>query len=107
MRDADQVGSPGQRTLHRPIGPQVPAAGERLAGPVTGPQDFVDCASIADVTDENAVALVFAAAPGRLAGVVYSAGVPGGGPVHLLDADGGYPAGRDHGVTDMMGLAGP
>lgn len=39
----------------------------------------------ADVTDETAVARVFAAAPGRLAGVVHSAGVPGGGPVHLLD----------------------
>lgn len=40
----------------------------------------------ADVTDESAVASVFAAAPGRLAGVVHSAGVAGGGPVHLLDA---------------------
>jgi len=40
----------------------------------------------ADVTDEDAVARVFAAMPGRLAGVVHSAGVPGGGPVHLLDA---------------------
>lgn len=40
----------------------------------------------ADVTDEAAVGEVFAAVPGRLAGVVHSAGVPGGGPVHLLDA---------------------
>lgn len=40
----------------------------------------------ADVTDEEAVARVFAAVPGRLTGVVHSAGVPGGGPVHLLDA---------------------
>ncbi|TGD84283.1 SDR family oxidoreductase [Mycolicibacterium sp. CH28] len=40
----------------------------------------------ADVTDEAAVATVFAAAPGRVAGVVHSAGVQGGGPVHLLDA---------------------
>jgi len=40
----------------------------------------------ADVTDEDAVARVFAAVPERLAGVVHSAGVPGGGPVHLLDA---------------------
>lgn len=39
----------------------------------------------ADVTDEAAVALVFAAAPGRVAGVVHSAGVAGGGPVHMLD----------------------
>ena len=40
----------------------------------------------ADVTDEAAVAQVFDAASGRLGGVVHSAGVAGGGPVHLLDA---------------------
>ena len=40
----------------------------------------------ADVTDEAAVAEVFASVPGRLDGVVHSAGVPGGGPVHMLDA---------------------
>ena len=40
----------------------------------------------ADVTDESAVNAVFAAVPGRLAGVVHSAGVPGGGPIHMLDA---------------------
>ncbi len=40
----------------------------------------------ADVTDEDAVNALFAAAPGRLAGVVHSAGVPGGGPIHMLDA---------------------
>jgi NAD(P)-dependent dehydrogenase (short-subunit alcohol dehydrogenase family) len=39
----------------------------------------------ADVTDEKAVGKVFAAMPGRLDGVVHSAGVAGGGPVHLLD----------------------
>lgn len=39
----------------------------------------------ADVTDEAAVATVFAAVQGRLDGVVHSAGVAGGGPVHLLD----------------------
>ena len=39
----------------------------------------------ADVTDEAAVARVFGAAPGRLTGVVHSAGVAGGGPVHMLD----------------------
>lgn len=38
----------------------------------------------ADVTDEDAVAAVFAAVPDRLDGVVHSAGVAGGGPVHLL-----------------------
>lgn len=38
----------------------------------------------ADVTDEAAVAAVFDAVPDRLDGVVHSAGVAGGGPVHLL-----------------------
>jgi NAD(P)-dependent dehydrogenase (short-subunit alcohol dehydrogenase family) len=38
----------------------------------------------ADVTDEAAVADVFAAVPARLDGVVHAAGVAGGGPVHLL-----------------------
>ena len=38
----------------------------------------------ADITDEAAVADVFAAVPGRVDGVVHSAGVAGGGPVHLL-----------------------
>lgn len=39
----------------------------------------------ADVTDESAVGTVFAAVPDRLDGVVHTAGVAGGGPVHLLD----------------------
>jgi len=38
----------------------------------------------ADITDEDAVAAVFAAVPGRVDGVVHSGGVAGGGPVHLL-----------------------
>jgi len=38
----------------------------------------------ADITDEVAVGTVFAAVPDRLDGVVHSAGVAGGGPVHLL-----------------------
>ncbi|OSC37644.1 oxidoreductase [Mycobacterium decipiens] len=38
----------------------------------------------ADVTDEAAVAAVMDAVPDRLDGVVHSAGVAGGGPVHLL-----------------------
>jgi NAD(P)-dependent dehydrogenase (short-subunit alcohol dehydrogenase family) len=38
----------------------------------------------ADITDEDAVAAVFAAVSGRLDGVVHSGGVAGGGPVHLL-----------------------
>src|SRR3954449_11517081 len=39
----------------------------------------------ADVTDEDAVPAVMAAVPDRLDGLVHSAGVAGGGPVHLLD----------------------
>jgi NAD(P)-dependent dehydrogenase (short-subunit alcohol dehydrogenase family) len=42
-----------------------------------------------DVTDEDAVASVIAAAVerfGRLDGVVHAAGIAGGGPVHMLDA---------------------
>src|SRR4051812_31411830 len=38
----------------------------------------------ADITDEAAVAAVFATVPARLDGVVHAAGVAGGGPVHLL-----------------------
>src|SRR4051812_5470013 len=38
-----------------------------------------------DITDESAVAAVFAAATGHVDGVVHAAGVAGGGPVHLLD----------------------
>lgn len=54
------------------------------------PSGELDCLGVtfvsADVTDESQVAAVFEAVPGRLSGVVHSAGVPGGGPVHLLDA---------------------
>ena len=39
----------------------------------------------ADVSDEHAVAAVFAAVPDRLDGVVHAAGIASGGPVHLLD----------------------
>jgi NAD(P)-dependent dehydrogenase (short-subunit alcohol dehydrogenase family) len=51
------------------------------APPDLGPQfSFVT----ADITDEAAVEAVFSAATDRLDGVVHSAGVAGGGPVHLL-----------------------
>ncbi|HEV7853316.1 MAG TPA: SDR family NAD(P)-dependent oxidoreductase [Mycobacterium sp.] len=39
----------------------------------------------ADLSDESAVAEVFAALPDRLDGVVHAAGIASGGPVHLLD----------------------
>ncbi len=38
----------------------------------------------ADITDEDAVTAVFATVSDRLDGVVHSAGVAGGGPVHLV-----------------------
>ncbi len=51
------------------------------ASPDLGPQfTFVT----ADITDEASVEAVFSAVPDRLDGVVHSAGVAGGGPVHLL-----------------------
>jgi NAD(P)-dependent dehydrogenase (short-subunit alcohol dehydrogenase family) len=60
------------------VGCDLAPGSEPLDGP--GGYTFVT----ADVSDEAAVAEVFAAAPGRIAGVVHSAGVAGGGPVHLL-----------------------
>jgi NAD(P)-dependent dehydrogenase (short-subunit alcohol dehydrogenase family) len=60
------------------VGCDLAAGGKPLDGP--GGYTFV----AADVTDEAAVAEVFAAAPGRIGGVVHSAGVASGGPVHLL-----------------------
>jgi NAD(P)-dependent dehydrogenase (short-subunit alcohol dehydrogenase family) len=41
----------------------------------------------ADIADETSVGEAFAAVPDRLDGVVHSAGVAGGGPVHLLPQD--------------------
>lgn len=61
------------------VGCDLAAGTETLDGP--GGYTFVT----ADVTTEAAVAVVFAAAQGRITGVVHSAGVAGGGPVHLLD----------------------
>lgn len=61
--------------------------GGDLAPPSDGaavPERFEPC----DVTDETSVQALVAAATeltGRLDGVVTSAGVPGGGPVHLVD----------------------
>jgi NAD(P)-dependent dehydrogenase (short-subunit alcohol dehydrogenase family) len=54
---------------------------------VSAPPDLGEPFSFvtADVSDEAAVAKVFAAVPDRLDGVVHAAGVASGGPVHLLD----------------------
>jgi NAD(P)-dependent dehydrogenase (short-subunit alcohol dehydrogenase family) len=61
--------------------------GTVVGADLTAPPDlgerftFVD----ADVSDEAAVAGVFAAVPERLDAVVHAAGVASGGPVHMLD----------------------
>jgi NAD(P)-dependent dehydrogenase (short-subunit alcohol dehydrogenase family) len=61
--------------------------GGDLQGPAEGaavPERFEVC----DVTDEASVQALMAAATeltGRIDGVVTSAGVPGGGPVHMVD----------------------
>jgi NAD(P)-dependent dehydrogenase (short-subunit alcohol dehydrogenase family) len=57
------------------VAPMPEALGEQYA--------FVQ----ADVSDEPAVADVFAAAAGHLTGVVHAAGVAGGGAVHDLELD--------------------
>jgi len=66
----------GARVVGGDLGPA--AAG------VTAPERFETC----DVTDEGSVQALVAAATeltGRIEGVVTSAGVSGGGPVHLVD----------------------
>ena len=66
----------GARVVGGDLGPA--AAG------VTAPERFETC----DVTDEGSVQALVAAATeltGRIDGVVTSAGVSGGGPVHLVD----------------------
>lgn len=73
----------GLATAQRLLAEGGTVIGADLASPPDlGPQfHFVTT----DVTDEAAVAAVVAAVPDRLDGVVHSAGVAGGGPVHLLD----------------------
>ncbi|KUH80783.1 MULTISPECIES: SDR family oxidoreductase [unclassified Mycobacterium] len=65
------------------------ARGDTVIGADVAPPPEEPCERFefvtADITDEAAVASVFAAVRGRLDGVVHSAGVAGGGPVHLLD----------------------
>lgn len=76
----------GLATVRRLLDDGATVVGCDLSAPadLAGTQRFTFAS--ADVTDEAAVGKVFATVPGRLAGVVHSAGVPGGGPVHLLDA---------------------
>lgn len=74
----------GLATAKRLLADGGNVVGADLAEPpedLGGAFDFVR----ADITDEAEVTTVFAAVRGRLDGVVHSAGVAGGGPVHVLD----------------------
>jgi NAD(P)-dependent dehydrogenase (short-subunit alcohol dehydrogenase family) len=72
----------GLATARRLLDEGGTVVGADLASPPDlGPEfSFVT----ADIADEAGVAAVFDAVPDRLDGVVHSAGVAGGGPVHLL-----------------------
>ncbi|OBF79531.1 oxidoreductase [Mycobacterium sp. 852002-51163_SCH5372311] len=72
----------GLATARRLLADGAAVVGADLTSPPDLGSGFTFVA--ADVTDEEAVAAVFDAVPGRLDGVVHSAGVAGGGPVHLL-----------------------
>ncbi|WP_156744596.1 SDR family NAD(P)-dependent oxidoreductase, partial [Mycobacterium sp. E740] len=74
----------GLATAQRLLAEGGSVVGADLAEP---PEDLGDAFEFvrADITDEADVAAVFAKVPSRLDGVVHSAGVAGGGPVHLLD----------------------
>jgi NAD(P)-dependent dehydrogenase (short-subunit alcohol dehydrogenase family) len=74
----------GLATARRLIADGGTVIGADLAEPREDLGDRFEFVS-ADVTDEAAVSSVFAAVSGRLDGVVHSAGVAGGGPVHLLE----------------------
>jgi NAD(P)-dependent dehydrogenase (short-subunit alcohol dehydrogenase family) len=75
------------RARHRAPGAQVVGADLGASpGPGGGGDRYRDVPT--DITDESAVAALFAAAVaafGRVDGVVNAAGVAGGGPVHLVD----------------------
>jgi len=72
----------GLATARRLLDEGATVVGADLAPPPDLGPDFRFVT--ADVTDAAAVAAVFDAVPDRLDGVVHSAGVAGGGPVHLL-----------------------
>ncbi len=78
----------GLATVERLLeeGARVVGADLGAASPAGGGDHYLDVPT--DVTDEDAVAALFAAALAtfaRVDGVVTAAGVAGGGPVHLLD----------------------
>jgi NAD(P)-dependent dehydrogenase (short-subunit alcohol dehydrogenase family) len=72
----------GLATARRLLADGASVVGADLASPPDLGPGFRFVA--ADVADEAAVAAVFDGVPDRLDGVVHSAGVAGGGPVHLL-----------------------
>src|SRR6202046_4850129 len=72
----------GLATAERLLAEGGSVVGADLAAPPDLGPDFRFVA--ADVTDEAAIDAVLAAVPERLDGVVHSAGVSGGGPVHPL-----------------------
>lgn len=77
----------GLATVHRLIGEGATVVGVDLADDGPGPGVFYHRA---DVLDAGAVGAAVAAVvehAGRLDGVVHSAGVAGGGPVHLVPDD--------------------
>jgi NAD(P)-dependent dehydrogenase (short-subunit alcohol dehydrogenase family) len=73
----------GLATAQRLLAEGGSVVGADLASPPDLGPDFRFVT--ADISDEAAIAAVFAAVPDRLDGVFHAAGVAGGGPVHLLD----------------------
>ncbi|MFG1931414.1 SDR family NAD(P)-dependent oxidoreductase [Mycobacterium sp. NPDC048908] len=73
----------GLATARRLLAEGGTVVGTDLTGPPVDLGDRFDFVA-ADITDEDAVAAVFATVAGRLDGVVHCAGVAGGGPIHLL-----------------------
>jgi NAD(P)-dependent dehydrogenase (short-subunit alcohol dehydrogenase family) len=73
----------GEATVRRLLAEGGTVFGSDVVDPPAGLGDRFDFVA-ADITDEAAVAEVFASVSGRVDGVVHSGGVAGGGPVHLL-----------------------
>jgi NAD(P)-dependent dehydrogenase (short-subunit alcohol dehydrogenase family) len=79
----------GAATVERFLAEGAQVVGSDIVAPTAGivsPTKFVQC----DVTDETAVAALVASAAeltGRIDTVCTFAGIPGGGPVHLVDSE--------------------
>ena len=76
----------GLATARRLLDDGAAVVGCDLAPPPNSPVLGVPHSSLPTSPTRPRWRRLFDAVPGRLAGVVHSAGVPGGGPVHLLDA---------------------